>query len=79
MARDIDYAAVAVHKALVEKFGRKADLQALEVKAGETTISIEDGPYSVQGTRDNLLAAVRAADSYEAFWQQFPNSRRSSE
>ena len=79
MARDIDYAAVAVNKALVEKFGRKSDLQELVVKADEKTISIEHGPHKVHGTRDNLLAAVRAADSYEAFWEQFPTSRHSND
>lgn len=70
MARDIDYAAIAVQKAIVEKFGRKSDLQGLTVTANEKTISIEDGRHRAEGTRDNLLAAIRAADCYERIWEQ---------
>lgn len=69
MARDIDYAAIAVQTALVEKFGRKNDLQSVTVTAGENTISVRDGERTAQGTRDNLLAAVRAADSYDRLWE----------
>lgn len=72
MARDIDYAAIAVKTAIVEKFGRKSELQGLDATANERTILIQDGPRAASGTRDHLLAAVRAADSYEAFWASFP-------
>jgi hypothetical protein len=69
VARDIDYAAIAVHTAIVEKFGRKSDLQNVEVTANDTTISIHDGAHTAEGTRDDLLAAVRAADSYAKLWE----------
>ena len=69
MARDIDYAAIAVNKAIVEKFGRKSDLEHLAVTANERTISIRDGQHAAEGTRDELLAAVRAADSYPRLWE----------
>jgi hypothetical protein len=69
MARDIDYAAIAVHTAIVEKFGRHSDLQNVEVTANERTISVHDGAQTAEGTRDDLLAAVRAADSYEKLWE----------
>ncbi len=73
MARDIDYAAVAVQKAIVEKFGRAADLQNLAVVAGEKAISLRDperdGQRGAAGSRDDLLAAIRAAESYDNLWQ----------
>ncbi len=69
MARDIDYAAIAVRTAIVEKFGRKADLEQLELTANENTITVHDGQRAADGTRDNLLAAVRAADSYAMLWE----------
>jgi hypothetical protein len=78
MARDIDYAAIAVHRAIVEKFGRKADLAALAVTANETTISIDDGGQRAEGTRDDLLAVVRAADSYARFWELLPTDGRTA-
>ena len=43
MQRDIDYAATAVRTAIVEKFGRKNELAALDVNAGERTITVRDG------------------------------------
>ena len=72
MARDIDYAATAVKKAITEKFGRQTELQDLAVTANERTISVEHGGRSAEGTRDDLLAAVRAADSYERLWEVLP-------
>lgn len=72
MARDIDYAATAVKAAIVEKFGRKSELQDLDVTAGERTISIQHDGRTAEGTRDDLLAAVRAADSYESLWEWLP-------
>ena len=76
MARDIDYAAIAVKTALVEKYGRKAELNNLVVTANEKTISIQDDPHVAEGTRDDLLAAVRAADTYEALWALLPTCGR---
>jgi hypothetical protein len=73
MPRDIDYAAIAVQKAIDEKFGRSADLQHLTVTAGEKTIAVRDPERSAKrgaaGTRDDLLAAIRAAESYENLWE----------
>ncbi len=72
MARDIEYAAIAVKTAIVEKFGRKAELANLTVTANEKTISVRDGDFVAEGTRDRLLAGVRQADSYEELWQRLP-------
>jgi hypothetical protein len=72
MARDTDYAAIAVKTAIADKFGRKADLEGLQLTAHERTISLHHGDRSAEGTRDKLLAAVRAADSYEALWTLLP-------
>jgi hypothetical protein len=69
MRRDIDYAAVTVKTAIVEKFGRQNDLQDLDVSAGEKTISIHAAGRIAEGTRDNLLAAVRKATTYPEFWE----------
>jgi hypothetical protein len=69
MARDIDYAALAVHTAIMEKFRRNNDLQGVAVTANERTISVCDGAHAAEGTRDDLLAAVRAAESYAALWE----------
>jgi hypothetical protein len=67
--RDIDYAAVAVQKAIVEKFGRKSELENLSVTVCGNTISVDDGEKSAQGSRDALLAGVRQADSYDRLWE----------
>jgi hypothetical protein len=72
MARDIDYAATAVKAAIVEKFGRKSELQDLVVTAGERTILVQHDGRTAEGTRDDLLAAIRAADSYESLWEWLP-------
>jgi hypothetical protein len=69
MARDIDYAAIAVRTALAEKFGWKEDLQALEVIAKERTISLRHGLRTGEGTRHELLAAARDASSYTELWE----------
>lgn len=78
MARDIDYAAIAVQTAIVEKFGRQTDLSQLAITPNERTMTVQHGSNTVEGTRDDLLAAVRAAASYDDFWERFPASRRSS-
>lgn len=66
--RDIDYAATAVKKAIVEKFS-DVDLQDLQVMAGERTIRVEFEGRSAEGTRDDLLAAVRKATSFADLWE----------
>jgi hypothetical protein len=77
MLRDIDYAATAVQRAIVEKFGRKNELQELQVTAGDRAISIRDGDRLAEGSRDRLLAAVRKADSYDDLWHQLSQPERS--
>jgi hypothetical protein len=74
MSRDIDYAAIAVNKAIVEKFGRQNDLQDLKVTANERTISLRHAGRHAEGTRDALLAAVRKAESYDQLWEVLPKS-----
>jgi hypothetical protein len=69
MARDIDYAAIAVTNAIAEKFGRANDLKDLEVIANDRTITVRHGENATEGTRDDLLAAIRAAESYDQIWQ----------
>ena len=76
MARDIDYAATAVRTAIVEKFGRANALDDLQVTAGEKTIRVVHGKRVAEGTRDDLLAALRKADTYENLWQVFPLAHR---
>lgn len=71
MARDIDYAATAVQTALVEKYGRKNALDDLRVIAQERTIAIHHAGRVAEGTRDDLLAAVRKAEAYDDFWKSF--------
>jgi len=74
MLRDIDYAATAVQRAIVEKFGRLDDVHDLQVTAMENTISVDHAGRRGEGTRDALLAAVRKADSYEQLWKVVPGS-----
>ncbi len=68
MARDIDYAAVAVRASIVEKF-RSEELQAMQAIAGDTKIGIHHQGRIAEGTRDDLLAIVRGATSYSNFWE----------
>ncbi len=70
MARDIDYAAVAVKTAIVEKYGRQCELQDLNVTAQDKTIEVRDGRKVAEGTRDDLLAALRKSGTYEELWQE---------
>jgi len=67
MLRDIDYGALAVRKQIEEKFGRQEELADLDVRAEETTIVVEHGKRRLVGTRDNLLAALRKATTYDEF------------
>jgi hypothetical protein len=72
MLRDIDYAAKAVQRAIVDKFGRTSELQDLQVTAQERTIVLRHGERTAEGTRDSLLATIRKAGSYEDLWQSCP-------
>jgi len=74
-ARDIDYAAAAVKKAIVEKFS-DVDLEGLQVMAGDRTIYVEFEGRNAEGTRDALLSAVRKATSYADLWEVLANDDR---
>jgi hypothetical protein len=69
MLRDIDYAATAVKTAILEKFGRQQAMDDLHLVANERTISVQHGERSAEGTRDNLIGAVRKVGSYDEFWK----------
>jgi hypothetical protein len=71
-AQDIDYAAAAVKKAIVEKFS-DVELQDLQVMAGERTICVAFEGHNAEGTRDALLAAVRQATSFADLWEVLAN------
>ena len=73
--RDIDYAAAAVKKAILEKFSG-VELESLQVMAGERTIYVEHDGQSAEGVRDVLLAAVRKATSYADLWEVLANDER---
>ena len=75
MARDIDYAAIAVKNAISEKFGRSNELQDLDVTAGERTILIRHAGQAAEGSRDDLLAVVRGAETYDQLWETLPKHR----
>lgn len=66
--RDIDYAAQAVRTAMVGKFGRQDDLSKLTVEAQDRTILIKLLDRDAEGTRDDLMAAVRKAPTLSEFW-----------
>ena len=68
MARDIDYAAIAVKTAIVGKYAAQIEPPELEVQATDKTISICHGASVAEGSRDALLAAVRKATTYQEFW-----------
>ena len=70
--RDIDYAAAAVKKAILEKFS-DVELESLQVMAGERTIYVEHDGQNAEGRRDALLAAVRKAISYDDLWEVLAN------
>jgi hypothetical protein len=75
MARDIDYAALAVNRAIIEKYGRTNDLQHLTVTAKENTIAVCDGEYAAEGSRHELLDALRDSSAYVDFWKMLPQTR----
>jgi hypothetical protein len=57
--QDIDYAAVAVKTAIIEKFGRASALVGLDGVANNRIISIKHDRNYAEGARDKLLAAIR--------------------
>lgn len=68
MMHDIDYAALAVRKQIVEKFGRQQPLDELQVFVEGQAIVVVDGALRTSGTRDNLLISLRKAADYSAFY-----------
>ncbi len=75
MARDTDFAAVAIKTALLDKYSKSNAMEDLELTANERTISIRHGGRAVEGTRDDLLAAIRKSETYDDFWKAFPRVR----
>jgi len=75
MARDIDYAAIAVNKSITDKFF-KDDLSELHVAAGDKTIAIRHGGRVAEGTRDDLLAAIRKAATFAELWDVLESEGR---
>ena len=68
MARDIDYAAIAVKRAVLEKYAAGDNLDDLAVDANDRFITVSCGQHRVVGTRDDLMMAVRKATTLEEFW-----------
>jgi hypothetical protein len=75
MSRDTDYAAIAIRNAVEEKFGRQTSFPQLEIEGNERTITVRDGDRRVEGTRDNLLAALRRSATYADFWEVLETDR----
>jgi hypothetical protein len=70
MGPEIDYAANAVKKAIVDKFfPRQTEPVDLEAISTGKIIALKHDGKSAQGTRDDILAAVRAATSYSNLWE----------
>jgi hypothetical protein len=55
-----------------EKF-HKCEPQDLRVVAGDRTIFVDHDGRNAEGTRDDLLAAVRSATSYADLWEVLVN------
>jgi hypothetical protein len=68
--RDIDYAAKAVSKSILEKFGRQNDLTELKVEALDRTIRISLEDHQLEDTRDNLMMTIRKAADLSALWSE---------
>ncbi len=68
--RDIDYASITVRKAIEEKFSPDNQLESLVVTAKDNTILVEDGQRFSEGTRDDILMALRKAETYAQFWDR---------
>ncbi len=59
--KDIDYAARAVLAAMRQKFGDRHDLSTLSVEPRNDGIRVAFADQSVEGTRDDLMIAIRKA------------------
>jgi hypothetical protein len=68
MASDLEHAAIAVRRAIVEKFW-KSPTEDLQVTAADRFLSIQHEGNRALGTRDDLLASLRKATSLENFWE----------
>lgn len=68
MSRDIDHAAIAVKKAVGDKFARQVNLEGLEVQVQDRTIRLSCGGRAVEGTRDELMTAIRMAENFDQLW-----------
>lgn len=66
--KDIDYAARAVQTAFQRKFGAGHDLDSLVVEPLEMHIALAFSGQRLEGTRDELMIAIRKADDpYDVF------------
>lgn len=75
MQRDIDYAAAAVRRAILERFPEETSEETLAVHALEATILIEDRGMRAEGTRDELITRIRKVPTLDKFWEGFPQRR----
>jgi hypothetical protein len=70
MVPPIDYPANAVKKAILDKFfPGQADSVTLEAISEGKIIHLKHENRTADGTRDDILAAVRAATSYTNLWE----------
>ncbi|MFO0913005.1 MAG: hypothetical protein U0795_08605 [Pirellulales bacterium] len=67
--RTIDYAARAVQAAIVDKYRIELDTSDLRVEALDDTIRVAASGRDIQGTRDELMAAIRQAASLDELLQ----------
>ncbi len=76
MASDLEHAAIAVRRAIVEKFW-KTPLEDLLVTAESRFLLIQHEGRRAVGSRDDLLAALRKAATYPGFWDVLQEEGRS--
>lgn len=75
MQRDIDYAAAAVRRAILERFPDETSAETLTVQALDDTILVEDRGMRAEGTRDELITRIRKVPTLDKFWEGFPQRR----
>lgn len=75
MQRDIDYAAAAVRRAILERFPSETSDESLVVTAQDATILVEDRGMRAEGTRDELITRIRKVETLDKFWEGYPQRR----
>lgn len=71
--RTIDYAARAVQAAILDKYRIAPDTSDLRVEALDDTIRVAASGRDIQGTRDELMAAIRQAASLDELLKPSPS------